>query len=98
MLVRSAPLGPEEEGVLVALAARLSARGIELGTVLTGTASYEAERSDGANSRPSRPVFLLDEETRGRGLRPSPEGGVRPTSIDELVEALMAAERVIPFS
>ena len=82
----------------MALAARLSARGIELGTVLLGTAAYEGERADGDPSLRTGPVLLFDEDARGRGVHPSPVRGIRCVSAHELVEDLMAAERVVPFS
>lgn len=98
ILVRTLELAPEEEGVLTAFAADAAREGVELVTVLLGSAAYGAERSSQAAGSVPQVVWVLEDDYAGRGIRPGAEGAVRPVSSDELVQAIMSAEKVIPFS
>ena len=98
ILVRSAGLTPEEEGVLAALASEAAREGVELVTVLFGTAAYDAERSSHEERSLAGAVWVLEEDYEGRGIRPRAEGTVRRVTPDELVEGIMSADKVIPFS
>lgn len=98
LLVRTGPLGPEEEGVLAALATQLAREGIQVRTVLLGTASYEAERAPEDLPAGTGAAWLLEEDVAGRGVRSRSTPPVRRITFDELVEALMAAERVLSLT
>ncbi len=80
------------------LADRLVRRGIALVPVLLGTATYEAEPA-GEAATPSAPAaWVLEDDVKGRGLRPPEDRPFRSLSYDELVEAVMSAERVISLA
>lgn len=98
MLVRTGALVPEEEGVLASLASVAARAGVELVTVLIGTAAYDAERAPAPVGPGPGVVWVLEEDHDGRGIRPPSEGALRSVSSDELVEALLSAEKVISFS
>ena len=98
VVVRSVGPVPEEEGVLSALAAEAVREGAELVTVLLGTAAYEVEQLPLEGRPRFGTVWVLEEEYRGRGIRPAAEHRVRRLSPDELVEELMSAQKVISFS
>lgn len=98
ILLRTTALGPEEEGVLPALAQEAARMGVELVTVLAGSAAYDAERSPDSGGSGAGPVWLLEEDHYGRGIRTPPGGGPRRVTPDQLLEAIMSAEKVISFS
>ncbi len=96
ILIQTGPLGPEERSVTAAVARRLAAAGQEVVLVLLGSASYDAEDVSLLSARGATPAcWVVDDDARGRGLRLPPEGTVRVVTAAELVEGLMAAERVI---
>jgi hypothetical protein len=96
LLVRQGPLAPEERAVLEAVHRRLSAQGREFVTVLLGSSSYDAElptpRTDDLGDG-----WLLEDDARGRGVRRPAGRSGRTVTADELVAAIMAAEKVIQF-
>ena len=94
VLVRQGPLAPEERAVLASLRLAAEADHHDLVTVLLGTASYDAESSDPAVAR-SGEEWVLEDDANGRGIRRSTGRPGRTVSYDELVEAIMTAERVI---
>ena len=96
LLVRQGPLAPEERAVLAAVRRRLSAERRELVTVLLGSSSYDAEAPAAGAEDPGE-EWLLEEDARGRGIH-RPSGRTwRTVTPEELVTAVMAAEKVIPF-
>ncbi len=101
LVVRQGPLAPEEGPLLDAVVRRLASDGSRCVVVLLGTASYDADPGGSTGPRPPPPVvaerWVLEDEARGRGLRPDPTGGTEVVSVDRFVEALMAAERVVQF-
>ena len=97
-LLRSTGLIPEEEGVLAALAAEAAREGAELVTVLFCTAAYDAEPTSHEQLSASGPVWVLEEDHAGRGIRSREDGNVRAVSADALIEGFMSADKVIPFS
>jgi sulfur transfer complex TusBCD TusB component (DsrH family) len=96
VIVRQGPLTPEERDVLNAVQRRLSDRRRELVTVLLGSSSYEAD-SGTAGPQGLGEQWLLEEDARGRGIRNAASGTVRSVTAEELVEAIMSAEKVIQF-
>lgn len=94
LAVRSSEISAEEAGVLTALEARLAGLGVELVTVLLGTASHGAEAPPDPGGD-GGPQWVLEEDARGRGLRPSGSRPLRIISHEELVDAIMMAEQVI---
>jgi hypothetical protein len=96
LVVRQGPLAVEEQAVLRAVRRHALAQHCELVTVLLGTSSYDAEapvaQPDGQGE-----VWLLDEDDRGRGVRPTTGRLQRRVTPDELVTAIMTAERVVQF-
>jgi hypothetical protein len=96
LLVRQGPLAPEERAVLAAVQRRLRRQRCELITVLLGTSSYDAELPTSA-AEDTGEVWMLEDDARGRGIqRPIGRSG-RIVSPEELVAAIMAAEKVIQF-
>lgn len=93
LLVRQGPLALEERAVLEAVRRRLSTEGREVVTVLLGSSSYDTESpAEGTGEE-----WLLEDDARGRGIRrPSGRPG-RTITPEELVVAIMAAEKVIQF-
>lgn len=92
--MRSSDLTPEETGVLRTLGSRLARARIELVTVLLGTATHEVEEPQ----RPEEvtgPCWILEDDSRGRGVRLPENRPIRVLSAEELAEELMAAEKVI---
>lgn len=94
LLVRSVGASPEERDVVRALAEQLAPEGIDLVSVLLGEACHEVERAAGVPSLPGR-CWILEDDARGRGVRPTPGRGTRVLSYDELAEEIMSADRVI---
>jgi hypothetical protein len=96
LLVRQGPLASEERAVLDAVRRRLLAEGRELVTVLLGTSSYDAERpTGGTDGRGDE--WLLEEDAQGRGIQGRLGRSGRAVTPEELVAAIMAAEKVIQF-
>lgn len=96
LLVRQGPLAPEERAVLDAVCRQSLAEGHEVVTVLLGTSSYEAESPTTEPSARGE-QWILGDDARGRGIRPTARAGGRIVDPDQLVAAIMTAERVIQF-
>ncbi len=75
---------------------RLQREGREFVTVLLGTSSYDSEPST-APTADTGEVWLLEDDALGRGIRRPKDRSPRTVTADELVAALMTAERVIQF-
>lgn len=93
LLVKSTPLTPEDRHVLGALVQRARAAGMTVSLLLLGTASYAADSGRPAEGLSDVELWALEEEVRGRGIRPS--GGLRLLGYPELVGELFGAGRVI---
>lgn len=96
LLVCEGPLAPEERAVLAAVRRRLHVERHELVTVLLGTSSYDAESLTPGAEEPGE-EWLLEDDARGRGVRPPAGRPGRTVTAEELVAAIMAAERVVQF-
>jgi len=96
LLVRQGPLAPEERGVLAAVRRRLSADQRDPVTVLLGSSCYDVDiPMSGTEDRGEE--WLLEEEARGRGIERLVGRRWRTVTPEELVAAIMSAERVIQF-
>ena len=98
LLVRESPLGPGEVEIVDRLSDRLRRRGVVLETVLLGTAAYEADRAGAGGASPTPAAWVLEDDAKGRGLRSPGDRPFRSLSYDELVDAVMTAERVISLA
>jgi hypothetical protein len=93
LLVRQSRLEPEERLVLAALLRRAQQKSVPIVEVLLDTATYEVEDPPGPGTVTES--WVLEEEARGRGLRPHPDRKVRWVRPPELVRELFAAPRVL---
>jgi hypothetical protein len=96
ILVRQGPLAPEERAVLAAVRRHLMAEGRQPVTVLLGTSSYDAAPPTPGTDDPGE-EWLLEDDARGRGIRRPTGRPGRTLTVEELMEAVMSAERVIQF-
>jgi hypothetical protein len=96
LLVRQGPLASEERAVLAAVRRRLLAERRELVTVLLGSSSYDAEVPTTGADDPGE-EWLLEDDARGRGIRRPTGRPGRTVTSEELVAAIMSAEKVIQF-
>jgi sulfur transfer complex TusBCD TusB component (DsrH family) len=95
--VRQGGLLPEEQAVLGSATARLARDGIEVVTILLGTASHDVERSSSDPGVLAGPCWVLADDLEGRGICPHPDRSVRVMSTEEFVDEVMGAEKVIQF-
>jgi hypothetical protein len=65
-------------------------------TVLLGSSSYDAD-SRPKGSEDSTEEWLLGDDVRGRGVRVASGRTTRSITAEELVRAIMSAEKVIQF-
>lgn len=86
---------PEEVDVLRALGERLSAGPTPLSVLLLNDAVYLAESPSGESVGGRIDWLLLEEDARGRGVRP--QARARLVSYAEAVEMIFHAGRVVQF-
>jgi hypothetical protein len=96
LLVRQGPLAPEERRVLHAVRQRLSREGHEFVTVLLGSSTYDADAPVSGPDGPGE-EWILEDDARGRAIRRPNRRPGRTVTAEELVQAIMTAEKVIQF-
>ncbi|NNN17545.1 MAG: hypothetical protein HKL79_04220 [Thermoplasmata archaeon] len=97
VVLRQGPLGADEEAILAALDLAAKRDGVRLRSVVLGTASYAAEGASTSSAHATAPLYVLEEEHRGRGLRRGPGRPTEAVSYAQIVTWLFQAEKVISF-
>ncbi len=95
VVLRHGPLGSDEEEVLTAFGLAARDAGVRLRSILLGTASYAAEAAPPSPAGAPTPLYVLEDELRGRGVRQSPERPIEAVTYAQLVTWLFRAEKVI---
>ncbi len=97
VVLRHGPLGSDEEEVLTAFGLRARDAGVRVRWILLGTASYAAEGVPPSTGGATTPLYVLENDLRGRGVRRSPERPIEAVTYAQLVTWLFRAEKVISF-
>ncbi len=94
LVVVTARLRPEELAVLRALAERQREAG-GLSVLLLNDAVYLVDGTAGAGDLPATRWWLLEEDVRGRGVRPTASLPVHTVGYPQVVELLFQSPKVV---